>query len=90
MSEDSWGEQAPTWDTNPAVVAYADAAFASLGDRIRPGMRVLDFGCGTGLLTERIAPHVAEVMAVDASPAMIEVLTAKRLPNFYRLALLQR
>lgn len=81
MSEDAWAEQAASWDTNPAVVAYADAAFASLGDRIRPGMRVLDFGCGTGLLSERIAPHVAEVVAVDASEAMIAVLVAKGLPN---------
>lgn len=46
-----------------------------------PDTRVLDFGCGTGLLTERLAPRVREVVAVDASPAMVEVLAGKSLPN---------
>jgi SAM-dependent methyltransferase len=40
---------------------------------LRPGMRVLDAGCGTGALEARLAqrhPEV-EVVAVDASPAML-------------------
>ncbi len=65
------------------MVAYADAAWASLRAAVpvRSDARVLDFGCGTGLLTERLAPHVKEIVAVDASPAMVEVLTAKGLDN---------
>ncbi|MCA9579766.1 MAG: class I SAM-dependent methyltransferase [Myxococcales bacterium] len=81
--EDPWAEQAPAWDTDPVVRAYADAAWTSLQAHGEPraGARVLDFGCGTGLLSERIAPHVAEVVAVDASPAMVAVLADKRIPN---------
>jgi len=80
---DAWASEAAGWDTDPAVVAYADAAFASLREAVAlsPTTRVLDFGCGTGLLTERLAPHVAKVVAVDASPAMIAVLKAKGLPT---------
>jgi 2-polyprenyl-3-methyl-5-hydroxy-6-metoxy-1,4-benzoquinol methylase len=40
---------------------------------LRPGMRVLDAGCGTGALEARLAqrhPDV-EVVAVDSSPAML-------------------
>lgn len=88
MSEDSWAEAAPTWDTDPYVVAYANAAFESLQAAVTlsADTRVLDFGCGTGLLAERLAPHVHEVVAVDASAAMVEVLSAKSLPNVKSLA----
>jgi ubiquinone/menaquinone biosynthesis C-methylase UbiE len=34
--------------------------------------RVLDAGCGTGALACALAPHVAEVVGVDASPLAIE------------------
>ena len=33
--------------------------------------QVLDFGAGTGLLATAIAPHVAQVTALDLSEAMI-------------------
>lgn len=37
----------------------------------RPGERILDLGCGTGHLTQRIADAGAEVVGVDSSPDMI-------------------
>lgn len=37
----------------------------------------LDFGCGTGLLTEQLVAGGAEVWAVDTSPAMLDILKAK-------------
>ena len=80
---DAWAEQAASWNEDPAVVAYGDAAWTSLlaAVPVGPDMRVLDFGCGTGLLTERLAQRVREVVAVDASPAMVGVLAAKALPS---------
>lgn len=86
MSEtptDEWAEHAGSWDDDPVVVAYADAAFTSLRAAVElsTDARVLDFGCGTGLLTERLAPHVRSVVAVDTSPAMIAVLEAKALAD---------
>jgi len=40
-------------------------------------MNILDFGSGTGLLTQEIAPYVNKITAVDMSTAMNEVLREK-------------
>jgi len=40
-------------------------------------MHILDFGSGTGLLTQEIAPYVKSITAVDMSASMNEVLRAK-------------
>src|SRR3954454_23551532 len=37
----------------------------------KPGERILDLGCGDGVLTAQIAESGATVVGVDASPAMI-------------------
>lgn len=39
---------------------------------VRPGHRVLELGCGTGLLTAPLLAAGAEVTALDALPAMLE------------------
>ncbi|WP_339744661.1 class I SAM-dependent methyltransferase [uncultured Maricaulis sp.] len=84
---DSWNEYAEGWDDNPAVKHYANQAFVSLDARFDmsgaswKSKRVLDFGCGTGLLAEKIAPHVHELIAVDTSQKMIAVLNGKNLGN---------
>ncbi|SDX85481.1 Methyltransferase domain-containing protein [Ruegeria halocynthiae] len=84
---DDWNDYADGWDDNNDVRYYASRAFASLDEHLDlcgknwKSKRVLDFGCGTGLLAEKIAPHVAEVVAVDTSENMIAVLKAKNLPN---------
>ena len=44
------------------------------------GLRVLDAGCGTGLMTVELAERGAEVTAVDISPALIDI-ARKRLPE---------
>lgn len=38
---------------------------------------VADYGAGTGLLSFLLAPHVAEVIALDNSPGMLSVLQEK-------------
>jgi trans-aconitate methyltransferase len=38
----------------------------------QPGERILDLGCGTGQLTEKIAQAGAETIGVDNAPSMIE------------------
>ncbi len=81
---DSWDDVAAGWDDDRAAVAYSAAAHDSLvvaliarGHRVEAA-RVLDFGCGTGLLTERlVADGAASIDAVDTSEAMLAVLDAK-------------
>lgn len=46
----------------------------------RPGSRVLDAGCGTGLAATMVAPrvgHTGRVLGVDASSAMLEIARHK-------------
>lgn len=53
---------------------------------LRPGMRVLDLGCGTGASTAALvaASPGVEIVAVDASEGMIERARAKRWPESVR------
>ncbi|MCI5166181.1 MAG: class I SAM-dependent methyltransferase [Candidatus Electrothrix sp. GM3_4] len=43
-----------------------------------PSMDIMDFGSGTGLLLEKIAPFVHSISAVDISQSMHEQLEKKR------------
>lgn len=83
MEASEWDEHAADWDDDPAARAYAEAAFASLERALAATHRslddlvVCDFGCGTGLLTERLVRRCRRIDAVDTSPAMLERLDAK-------------
>jgi 2-polyprenyl-6-hydroxyphenyl methylase/3-demethylubiquinone-9 3-methyltransferase len=57
----------PLHALNPVRVQYI-AQRAPLSQR-----RVLDIGCGGGLLAEALARHGAQVCGIDLAPAMIEV-----------------
>jgi magnesium-protoporphyrin O-methyltransferase len=46
------------------------------------GARVLDAGCGTGLMTAELARRGAEVVAVDISPQLIAIAEEKLDPRF--------
>lgn len=45
---------------------------------LKPRMQLMDFGSGTGLLLERIAPSVRSISAVDVSSSMNAQLEKKR------------
>jgi len=44
---------------------------------LKPDDRVLDFACGTGLITLQVAPHVAQVRAIDISDQMVQRFQTK-------------
>src|SRR3954466_1598595 len=61
----------------PRVRAMLDgrSAAASTGfllPLLRPGMRLLDVGCGAGAITGGLVDRVADVVGVDASEAELE------------------
>jgi len=64
---DSQGDFRPLHLLNP-VRAQFIAARASLG-----GRRVVDVGCGGGLLSESLARAGAQVTGIDLAPGMVEV-----------------
>lgn len=77
---DSWDDYADGWDANPDVIAYSQLAFNSLQKHMTlSGLSILDFGCGTGLLTERLLNAGAHVVAIDSSEKMIDALEGKSL-----------
>ena len=78
-----WDDYADGWDENVGAQAYAAAAFTSLRSVDQKfegelsGLRVLDFGCGTGLLSTQLASAGAQVVALDPSEGMQAMLRAK-------------
>jgi len=80
---EKWDDAADGWDEADGPRAYAKAAFSSLQDVLSGygaslvDCRVIDFGCGTGLLTEHLVSAGAAVDGVDTSPAMLAVFDAK-------------
>ena len=61
------GPQRPLHELNPARLAYV-AERTGLRDA-----RVLDVGCGAGLLSEAMAREGAQVTALDLAPELIDV-----------------
>lgn len=66
------------WDSNPTRKELGNAvADAILSAVPADGLRVLDFGAGTGLVSLRVAARAREVVAADVSPKMLEALSKK-------------
>jgi tRNA (cmo5U34)-methyltransferase len=72
-------QEAATWDENPRRVrlAKAVAEIIALKVPLSGSMSVLDFGCGTGLLTLKLQPSVGTITGADTSPGMLEILRRK-------------
>jgi len=74
-----FNKEAAQWDENPGRVKLADEVAASMIREASPkrDMDVLDFGCGTGLVTLRLQPLVGSIVGVDSSEGMLAVLKRK-------------
>lgn len=70
--------RAATWDDDPAKVHRAmTVAGAFLEAMPLGGRRVLEYGCGTGLLGFALQPHAGFITLADSSEGMLAVLRAK-------------
>lgn len=80
MSIDRFAHKASSYDQNRSRVDNVENIANSIRNAIKfdSSMHVMDFGSGTGLLLERLAPYVGKITAVDVSSSMNEQLHAKR------------
>ncbi|KAI2637676.1 S-adenosyl-L-methionine-dependent methyltransferase [Hypomontagnella submonticulosa] len=67
---DNWSADAYGKKVAPFVAALTSKVVEWLDPQ--PQDEILDIGCGEGVLTAKIAPHVKRIVGVDASPNMIE------------------
>jgi 2-polyprenyl-3-methyl-5-hydroxy-6-metoxy-1,4-benzoquinol methylase len=76
---DEWWFRTGRYDRGPEFNAQWQAEVAAVEQALETGLAargprtVLELACGTGLFTRRLAPRVAHVTAVDASPEVIAI-----------------
>ena len=79
-----FNEEAREWDSVPGLHVSGQKTYAAILKRLnsQPNttssqQQVLEIGCGTGILSFLLAPHVKRIVAVDAAQGMIDVLCEK-------------
>ncbi len=79
MKRDFFAHKANSYEQNKSRVDNVDNIANSIinSTKLDAAMHLMDFGSGTGLLLERIAPHVGKITAVDISSSMNKQLNAK-------------
>ncbi|GAB4347919.1 MAG: class I SAM-dependent methyltransferase [Immundisolibacter sp.] len=70
---------AAEWDDSPLRAGIARAVATAIAGTVplRPDMRALEYGCGTGLVGVLLAERVAHIVAADVAPNMLRVLDDK-------------
>ncbi len=70
---------AKNWDGSNTRQQLAESIYTTIMTHqpLKPSDRIMDFGAGTGLVSYKIASHVAHVAAVDLSEKMLETLASK-------------
>lgn len=77
-SAEFWDRIARRYSEQPiADTASYARKLAATRALMRPDMRLLEFGCGTGSTALEHAPHVAHIDATDVSAAMIAIAREK-------------
>ncbi len=78
-STDSFDGKAATWDADPAKVERAQAVARAIRAAVPldPSVRLLEYGAGTGLVTEALRDAVGPVTLADTSAGMRDVMHAK-------------
>lgn len=71
--------RARDWDSNPIHWERSEAIAKSILKQIpvKPGMRALEYGAGTGILSFLLADNFAEITLMDNSTTMVQVMREK-------------
>lgn len=71
-SEEFFASASGQWDHLRAELFGDNFHLYAMLALIEPALTVGDLGCGTGQVSELVAPHVAKVIAVDGSTDMVQ------------------
>jgi SAM-dependent methyltransferase len=63
------------WESPAGKVRWARRV-KMLSSHLKPGMTVLELGCGIGSFTRELARSGAEIVAIDVSPELLEIANA--------------
>src|SRR6476661_7609051 len=82
-SQTFFASAATQWDKLRSELYGQSFSLAAALSLIPPTFTIADLGCGTAPLAAQLAPHVAKVIAVDNSPAMLQAARQRTLdlPN---------
>ena len=79
LNKRDFDKEANSWDDNPLRVKLANDISKSILREIvlLPRMDIMDFGCGTGLVTIQFRPRVRSITGFDSSEGMLAVFKKK-------------
>jgi ubiquinone/menaquinone biosynthesis C-methylase UbiE len=63
------------WESPAGKLRWARRVKMIAG-HLKPGMKILELGCGTGYFTRELAPSEADIIAIDVSPELLEIAKA--------------
>jgi ubiquinone/menaquinone biosynthesis C-methylase UbiE len=72
-------KRAKDWDSDSQKVERARVVAEAIRGAIplSTGMSALEYGCGTGLLSFELQPHIGQITLADTSSGMLDVLEQK-------------
>eukprot|EP01111_Echinosteliopsis_oligospora_P010605 TRINITY_DN3348_c0_g1_i2.p1 TRINITY_DN3348_c0_g1~~TRINITY_DN3348_c0_g1_i2.p1 ORF type:complete len:213 (+),score=45.92 TRINITY_DN3348_c0_g1_i2:80-718(+) len=78
-NENRFDKEAAEWDNKPGAQECAKGAADGIKTNIplSSSFDCLEFGCGTGMVSIQILPHVNSIFAIDSAKGMIAVLNNK-------------
>lgn len=79
MGTDHFDSKAADWDKDPEKVSRAQEVAAGVLASVAPapGARLLEYGAGTGLVTQFLQERVGQVVLADNSSGMRQVIAQK-------------
>jgi ubiquinone/menaquinone biosynthesis C-methylase UbiE len=80
---DNFEEKAKNWDNNPLIVEISNIFFEEIRKNVKitKDLKILELGCGTGLVGLNFSSLVNSILMIDNSKAMLSVLQTKILKN---------
>lgn len=79
MGSQSFDDRAADWDSDPDKVARAREVATAVRAAVAmpPGARLLEYGAGTGLVSQELRQHVGPIVLADNSSGMRKVILEK-------------